>query len=206
MTSSALATQGAPRTRRTSRSVQPADPITADVLIFEHTDGGFVLVGGTGRGAGWAGIVELERIDEALVGRAWRQGTAERISGSRPVQIAGPYYARHAVAVPVGQRHVVVVGADRRISLGDTDLVRRAAAAVDGAHGVPADKLLADELARVHALRLLMAYRPLTVRDTVRHIATVAGRPCPAKSPSCVSSSTVGRSSMVWICGPCQPS
>ncbi|MEO7118837.1 MAG: GGDEF domain-containing protein [Candidatus Limnocylindrales bacterium] len=148
----------------------------ADVLIFEHSDRGFVLVGGTGRGVGWAGIVELDRSDEALVGRAWRRGTAERVSGSRPAQVAGPYYARHAVAVPVGQRHVVVFGSEGPISVRETDLVRRAADAVDATHGVSADKLLADELELVHAIRSLMEYRPLTVRDTLRHIATVAGQ------------------------------
>lgn len=70
----------------------------------------------------------------------------------------------------------MVFGADEPISVRDTDLVRRAAAAVDGVHGVSADKLLADELELVHALRLLMAYRPLTIRDTIRHIATIAGQ------------------------------
>jgi len=147
-----------------------------DVLIFEQTDLGFTLVGGDGRGAGWAGIVDLGPADDALVGRSWRRGTAERISGRRPRQVAGPYYARHAIAVPVGQRHVVVFGANRPITLGDSELVRLAAAAVDRTDGVSADKLLADELELVHALRVLMAYRPVTVRETVRHVATVAAR------------------------------
>jgi len=148
----------------------------SDVLVFQHTDEGFRLVGGTGRGAGWADIVVLLPEDEALVGRSWRTGTAERISGPRPSQIAGPYYARHAVSVPVGRRHIVVFGASRPISLPDTELVRYAAAAVDHTRGASADKLLADELEVVHALRALMAYRPVTVRETVRHIATVAAR------------------------------
>jgi diguanylate cyclase (GGDEF)-like protein len=147
-----------------------------DVLIFEQTDLGFTLVGGDGRGAGWAGIVDLGPADDALVGRSWRRGTAERLSGRRPRQVAGPYYARHAIAVPVGQRHVVVFGAERPITLGDSELVRLAAAAVDRTDGVSADKLLADELELVHALRVLMAYRPVTVRETVRHVATVAAR------------------------------
>jgi diguanylate cyclase (GGDEF)-like protein len=151
-------------------------PDPKDLLIFEHTDGNFALVGGHGRGAGWAGIVELEAADSALVGRSWQRGTAERVSGRRPSHVAGPYYARHAVAVPVGQRHVVVLGDDRPITLRDSELVTLAAAAVDRTHSVSADKLLADELELVHALRSLMAYRPVTVRETVRHIATVAAQ------------------------------
>ena len=171
------ASRRAPRSNLSPSPSRPVNPETvADMLIFEHSDHGFVLVGGTGRGAGWAGIVQLDRADDALVGRAWRRGTAERVSGSRPAQVAGPYYARHAVAVPVGQRHVVVFGSEGPISVRETDLVRRAADAVDGPHGVSADKLLADELELVHAIRALMAYRPLTLRDTLRHIATVAGQ------------------------------
>jgi diguanylate cyclase (GGDEF)-like protein len=145
-----------------------------DILVFEHAEHGFTLVGGTGRGASWAGIVDLLPSDDGLVGRSWRRGTAEQASGRLAIQIAGPYYARHAVAVPVGQRHVVVLGGRRQFSLRDTELVRLAARAVDGLHGISADKLLADELELVHALRALMAYRPIEVRDTARHIAKVA--------------------------------
>lgn len=147
-----------------------------DVLVFEHREDGFTLVGGSGRGAGWAGIVELDLAEAVLVGAAWRRGTAERIAGVNPVQIAGPYYARHAVAVPVGHEHVVVFGSNEPILARDSELVERAARAATDSHGVSADKLLADELEVVQALRSLTAYQPLTVRDTARHIATVAGQ------------------------------
>ncbi|MET1231375.1 MAG: hypothetical protein ABWY52_00830 [Candidatus Limnocylindrales bacterium] len=158
-------------------SLSPTEGAVADdVLTFEHVDDGFALVGVRGHRAGWAGIVALDAHDDGLVGRAWRCGTAERLSsGPRLKHVAGPYYARFAVAVPVGQRHVVVFGGKRPITPSDSQLVRLAAAEVDRTHGVSADKLLADELELVHALRALMAYRPVTVRDTVRHIATVAG-------------------------------
>ncbi|MBA2489429.1 MAG: GGDEF domain-containing protein [Chloroflexi bacterium] len=168
-----------PRRRRARPERPPHVAPTAraevgDVLVFERAHGGFALVGGTGRGAGWAGVVELELADDSVVGRSWRRGTSERISARRAVPITGPYYARHAVAVPVGQRHVVVLGGDKPIMLRDAELVSFAASAVDGIDGIPANKLLADELELVHALRALMDYRPLTIRETVRHIATVA--------------------------------
>jgi len=159
-----------------SRSPHASTPPTDDVLVFEHRDSGFTLVGGSGRGAGWAGIVDLDLADAGLVGAAWRRGTAERISGSEPAQVAGPYYARNAVAVPVGRKHVVVFGSTEPIATRDTELVERAAHAVTEGHGASADKLLADELEVVQALRSLTAYQPLTVRDTARHIATVAGQ------------------------------
>ena len=150
--------------------------VAGDVLVFERRGDGFTLVGGSGRGAGWAGVVELGRADEVLVGAAWRRGTAERVAGPNSVQIAGPYYAKHAVAVPVGHEHVVVFGSNAPILARDSELVERAAHAVTESHGLSADKLLADELEVVQALRSLTAYQPLTVRDTARHIATVAGQ------------------------------
>lgn len=150
--------------------------VADDTLVFQHTEAGFTLVSSRGHRAGWAGIVELSSVDEGLVGRAWRRGTAVRLAGRSMSHVAGPYYARYAAAVPVGQSHVVVFGGGRPILAPDSQLVRLAAREVDGSHGVSADKLLADELELVHAIRALMAYRPETVRDTVRHIATVAGQ------------------------------
>ena len=158
------------------RQSDAASTAAEDVLIFERVEDGFALVGGTGQRAGWVGIVKLRVEDDGLVGNAWRRGMAERLSNRGLKHVAGPYYARHAVAVPVGQRHVVVFGGKRPIAPNDSELVRMAAAEVDRTHGVSADKLLADELELVHALRALMAYRPMIVRDTVRHIATVAGQ------------------------------
>jgi len=145
----------------------------ADVLVFERTEDGFALIGGRGRGAGWAGIVDIVEGDGSLVDRAWRRGAAVRAAGESS-QVVGPYHARHALALPVGERHVVVLGNDGPIALSDSDAMRVAASAVDDAKGVPADKLLADELELVHAIRDLMAYRPETVHDTLDHIATVA--------------------------------
>ena len=157
-----------------SRSADVTD--MADVLVFEHVRDGFEVVGGRGRGAGWAGIVRLEQAEDSLVGRAWRRGVAQHIASADKEQVAGPYYARYAMAIPVGQRHVVVLGDDRPFAASHAALLRLAAAAVDDTHGVPADKLLADELELVETLRTLMAYRPETVRETLRHVAEVAVR------------------------------
>jgi hypothetical protein len=108
MTSSAATVrENARPTLARPRSVSAA---AADVLIFERVDQGFVLVGGAGRRAGWAGIVELGEIDDGLVGQEWRRGLAARMTAPRLTHVAGPYYAQHAVAVPVGQDHVVVTG------------------------------------------------------------------------------------------------
>jgi diguanylate cyclase (GGDEF)-like protein len=146
-----------------------------DVLVFEHEDG-FTLLGGRGRGVGWAGQVRLTAGEESLVARAWQAGRTVRQEASEPIHVAGPYHARFAAAVPVGYGHVVVFGSGAPITQLDSELLRAAASAVDGTCGVPAEKLLADEFELVDAVRMLMNYRPTTLRDTARHVAEVTAR------------------------------
>ena len=57
------------RSTATDRSAAPAD-----ILVFERTSTGFALIGGSGRGAGWAGIVDIPDGDRSLVDRSWRRG------------------------------------------------------------------------------------------------------------------------------------
>jgi diguanylate cyclase (GGDEF)-like protein len=147
-----------------------------DVLVFEQRSSGARLIGGTGRGAGWAEIVEFAASDEPLASRAWNSGMPVRVAGGVPTRIVGPYWAAHAIVVPLGQDHLVVFGSSAPLAISDATAVRMAAQAVAGISSVPAEKLLADELEVVHALRALMAYRPETVSDTARHIASVAAR------------------------------
>jgi diguanylate cyclase (GGDEF)-like protein len=147
-----------------------------DILVFRGDDDVLRLVGGVGRGAGWAEIVEIRSSEESHVNRAWRAGIPCRIASSQPTRIVGPYWAAHAILVPVGDDYVVVFGASKPLPASDAIIVNAAAMVVAGTHGVPADKLLADELELVHAVRALMAYRPQSVVETARHIALVAAR------------------------------
>jgi diguanylate cyclase (GGDEF)-like protein len=171
------ATQAVPRDRaagsRRASLQRAVGAYIRDVLVFEHSDAGFSLVGGTGRGEGWAGIVDFAD-DRSLVAQAWAAGGTLRHSDPRDTHVAGPYHSVYAVAVPAGDRYVVVFGSEHRIALSDAELLRLAADAVDRIDGVPADKILADELELVHALRRMTAYRPENVADTMRHIAQVA--------------------------------
>ncbi len=148
----------------------------ADVLVFAATADGFSLRGGSGRGQGWAGIVEVARAEAAMLAEAWRSGSPVRLASDVPRQVAGPYHASRAAAVPVGHGHVVVFGPDIDLRVTDVDLIRRAADAVNVVGDVPAEKLLGDELELVAAVRALMAYRPQTLEATLEHIALVAGR------------------------------
>jgi diguanylate cyclase (GGDEF)-like protein len=145
-----------------------------DLLVFELSDGVLRLVGGHGRGASWAGVVEAALADEPLARRAVRAGTPVRVREEAPTRVLGPYWSRHAALVPVGDDHLVVVGDADPLRASDGELRREAAEAVSEVGGVPASKLLADELEVVDAVRQLMAFRPETPAATARHIADVA--------------------------------
>jgi diguanylate cyclase (GGDEF)-like protein len=161
-----------PRPR--SRSAEQSG--AGDVLVFQSDHDVFRLIGGIGRGAGWADVVIVRPSDEPLVDRAWRTGALVRSVSSNPVRIVGPYWARFAAIVPVGHAHLAVFGGEGSLSPSDAVLVSAAADIVAATHHVSAEKLLADELEVVHAIRALTAYRPENVRDTARHIAVAVAR------------------------------
>ena len=147
----------------------------SDVLVMQRAGEALQLVGGTGRGAGWAGSVEVQAADEPHVGLAGPGEAPVRLSGSDPVRVVGPYWSQHAALVPVGDDHVVAVGSGSPIRASDAELLRHAAEAVAEVGDVSSAKLLADELEVVDAVRKLMQFRPENIRDTARHIAEVAG-------------------------------
>ena len=145
----------------------------ADALVFRRDGPRLNLVGGEGRGVGWIGIVDVERDTEALVVRAQAATRPLRIETATPTHIVGPYWSAHAALVPVGESHLVVLGATAPILEPDASLQRLAAELVASHLEVSSAKLLADELELVHAIRQLMEYRPERVADTARHVAAV---------------------------------
>ncbi|MFZ2033412.1 MAG: GGDEF domain-containing protein [Candidatus Dormiibacterota bacterium] len=152
--------------------------MSEDTLIFQISPGGLSLVGGSGRGAGWSGIVDLTFEDEPLATRVHGSSRPARVDGARePVRVIGPYWARHAALVPVGGEHLVVFGGDEPLPDPDAVLVPAAAHLVAAVQKVSPAKLLADELEVVHAIRDLVEYRPELVVETARHIAGKAAEP-----------------------------
>ncbi len=146
----------------------------ADLLVLELDGEALRLIGGAGRGASWAGVVDAKFEDEPLARRARDRGRPVRVSASAPTRILGPYWSANAVLVPVADDHLVVVGNKAPIKISDGVLRRNAAEAVAAVDGVPSAKLLADELEVVDAVRQLMDYHPDSVPETARHIAEVA--------------------------------
>lgn len=149
-----------------------------DTLIFHRSPNGLSLVGGSGRGAGWSGIVDVAVDGEPVAAHVQSSSKLARVGGSgEPIRVIGPYWANHAVLVPVGGDHLVVFGSQEPLTDPDTALVREAAHLVAELQDLSPEKLLADELEVVHAIRDLMEYQPARVADTARHIAAKVAEP-----------------------------
>ncbi len=156
----------------------PPRPVTTDELIFRVSPTALSLVGGSGRGAGWMGIVDLPRASEPLAERVLATSKATHVDAAEPLRIVGPYWNVHAFLVPVGGEHLVVFGGSQHLAEPDATLVPRAARLVAELEQVPPDKLLADELEVVHAVRDMMDSRASeTVEEVARHVATRAADP-----------------------------
>jgi hypothetical protein len=152
-------------------------PTGSDTLVFRVSPSGLSLLGGNGRGVGWGGIVDLPLAGEPLAAGVHESCRPARVGGTGgPVRVVGPYWAKHALLVPVGGEHLVVFGGDEPLPEPEA-LIDPAAALVANLQKLPPTKLLADELEVVHAIRDLMEYRPERVADTARHIARKTAEP-----------------------------
>ncbi len=152
--------------------------VASDTLIFHISAARLRLVGGSGRGVGWSGIVDLPLDGEPDAARVHASGRpAHAGGGDEAVRVIGPYWAKNALLVPVGGEHLVVFGGDELLPDPDASLVAAAAHLVADIHQISPAKLLANELEVVHAIRHLMEYRPERVVDTARHIAAKAAEP-----------------------------
>ncbi len=159
----------------------PATPIqavadavgAADLMVFALGDGGATLLGGVGRGAGWAGLVDVRFAEEPLLQRVLDGGRVVRVEEPDPVRIAGPYWSAHAALVRVGD-HVVVAGAASRIRASSAELMARATEAIATVGEIPPSKLLADELELAEAVRQLTDHTPRSLAEAASHVAAVA--------------------------------
>ena len=182
-----MSTEAAPNTFAPGAAASPGldEPVpltpstpSADTLIFRVSASALSLVGGTGRGAGWMGIVDLPKAGEPLaVGVLGASRPAHVDALNEPLRIVGPYWAAHAFLVPVGLDHLVVFGGSQPLSEPDATLVPLAARLVADLVRVPPDKLLADELEVVQAVRDMMDCRADTVEAVARHVAARAADP-----------------------------
>jgi diguanylate cyclase (GGDEF)-like protein len=156
----------------------PAAKPSTDTLVFRVSATALSLVGGTGRGAGWMGIDDLPREGEPLATHVLGASKPAHVnSPGEPIRIVGPYWATHAFLVPVGAEHIVVFGGQQPLAEPDATLVPLAARLVADLEQVPPDKLLADELEIVQAIRDMMDSSGHTVEEVARHVAERAADP-----------------------------
>jgi diguanylate cyclase (GGDEF)-like protein len=148
----------------------------SDVLVFRQVHPGrFLQVGGIGRGAGWAGNIEVRHETEpdfchTMAGsevRMWEAGATRRI--------VGPYFAATAALVPIDHDAAVLFGASNCALIDDEGKLRAAAAtALQLVEEISPSKTLADELKVLHAVRAVVRCRDVKVNAVLHHVAMVA--------------------------------
>ncbi len=154
-----------------------------DLFVLRRVTGNqFVHFGGSGRGAGWAGLIEVSTDEEVSLGEALTTRSTVRLAHGGKELVFGPYYAHAAAFVPVTNDVVVVFGAedDALDSASDDSLASAATMAADAVESVTPAKRLADELEELEAVRSAMAVEGEDVMSVMRALGLIA-----AESLSC---------------------
>jgi hypothetical protein len=150
--------------------------VTPDVFVLRRVSPGrFVHLGGSGRGEGWAGIVEASLEDDASIAEALKSEQPVRIERHTADRIFGPYYARSAAIVPVSHDAVVVFGSPQDpIGAADSTLVAAAAEMNDSLEPASPAKQLAEQLELLEAVRAAVAVPSTPVVEAMEALAGVA--------------------------------
>jgi hypothetical protein len=149
----------------------------SDLFVLRRVSGNrFVHFGGTGRGSGWAGLIEVSTDEEGSMGDALSTRRPVRLAHGGKELVFGPYYAHAAAFVPVTPDVIVVFGGENEALGAATDDALQAAAALaaDAVESVTPAKRLADELEELDAVRAAAAVSTGTVEETMRALALVA--------------------------------
>jgi hypothetical protein len=163
---------GAPRADAAAASVGATDLF----VLRRVRDDRFVHFGGSGRGAGWAGLIEIAGRESDAFDRSLADRLPVRVAHDRKELVFGPYYARGAAFVPVTNDVVVVFGAENDLldSASDEALQSAGTMAADAVSHVTPAKVLADELEELEAVRATLAVPTEDVAATMRALALVA--------------------------------
>lgn len=148
-----------------------------DLFVLRRVkDDRFVHFGGSGRGAGWAGLVEVAATDSVSLRQSLASARPVRVASAGQELVLGPYYARAAAFVPVTNDVVVVFGCqdDELDSATDASLLAAARLAADAVEGVTPAKRLADELEELEAVRAALAVPTDDVAEAMRGLGSVA--------------------------------
>jgi diguanylate cyclase (GGDEF)-like protein len=150
----------------------------SDLFVFRKVgESRYAHVGGAGRGAGWAGIVEAS--GEELLVQAMASKTPLRRSEREPWHVIGPYYATTVAAIPVSDDVFVVFGASDSATEGlsaltDADLTELAEFASETLVEVAPAKRLADELEVLSAVHDLLHAPADTFAEAIQRLVDQA--------------------------------
>jgi hypothetical protein len=148
-----------------------------DLFVLRRVRGNrFVHFGGSGRGAGWAGIVEAIADEEAALREALESRRPVRVAAEGKKLVFGPYYAHAAAFVPVTNDVVVVFGADDDAleQAPDEQLVSAATLGAEAVESVTPAKRLADELEELEAVRAALQVDTAEVDKAMHDTCAVA--------------------------------
>jgi hypothetical protein len=151
----------------------------SDLFVLRRVTGSrFVHFGGSGRGAGWAGLIEVSADEELALAEALRTRRPVRVAHGGKELVFGPYYARAAAFVPVTNDLVVVFGCegDELAAASDESLQSAATLGAEAVESVSPAKLLADELEELEAVRALAALRTDDIDASLPEVVAVAAR------------------------------
>ncbi len=148
-----------------------------DLFVFRKVaERHYSHLGGIGRGAGWAGNIELDSGQERHLREAIDTDAPICVELAQTGRIIGPYYGRSAVIVPCSQDAVVVFGSPTD-SLAGACTQRAAELAERGRSlvlGVSPAKRLADELEVLAAVREITTVNAEDMPETLAAIAASA--------------------------------
>lgn len=172
-----------------------------DLFVFSKViKSHYSHLGGVGRGAGWAGNVELDSREERHLRAALRSGTPTPVVLKRTGRIVGPYYGRSAMIVPCADETVVVFGSSSDAVAGAS--MEQAARLADRARALVMDvspaKRLADELEVLAAVGEVTA---ITADSMAGALSSIADRARTALSAEFAAVATMPSSEVDWTLG-----
>lgn len=173
-------------------SGSPAEQATAllgadDLLVLRRIGAsGWTHLGGVGRGAAWAGLIEVDEHTDRRLGAVLCSPSPVRVQpdgvslGARTQHVVGPYWASSAVLVSSGADHVVVFGAASPSpalhAATDGQLTAAAEAARAAVSAVSPARLLADQVEVLAAVNELIESAPAPLDEVLQHVCRIATR------------------------------
>jgi diguanylate cyclase (GGDEF)-like protein len=140
-----------------------------DVLVVTSAGRSALIIDGVGRGTDWAGSV-LDTEQEPVLRRVWGLNQVLHHEGAEPQRICGPYWARVAVIVPLGESACVVFGSTEPLTLTEQELLDAARAAAERFNEPSLEGALEDEREISIALNRILESDELSFEKALDHV------------------------------------